>query len=61
MWPILVSKEATGPQHSHPLNGFWLRKGMLKLLENTFLYKFLKSFGFFNPTKDEIWYDFLEC
>ena len=51
---ILVSKGASGPKNLHPKIGFWITK----CLKINSLYKFLKSFVFFNQTLDEIWSDF---
>ena len=58
--PILVSKETSEPQQSHLLVWFWLKKSfkiknLKKLLGIFFLYKFGKSFVFFDKDKKMCW------
>ena len=54
--PILVSKEASGPQQSHLLIRFWLKNCFkIQKLKNVrrkiFLYRFLESFVFSGPKR----------
>ena len=54
IWPILVSKEASGPQQSHLWIRFWLKNCFkIQKLKSGFgiffLYKFWESFVFFGP------------
>ena len=63
IWPILVSKRPSGPQHSHPMIGFWLKyffdmRKMKNVSEKISLYKFFKSFVFFDQTRGQICRDF---
>ena len=56
IWPILVSKEASGSQQSHPLIRFGPNKSFkIKKFTNVFgiffLYKFWKSFVYFDKAK----------
>ena len=55
IWSILVSKEASGPEQSHPLIRFWLNNcfkiKMLKIGSEFFsLYKLWESFVFSGPS-----------
>ena len=56
IWPILVSKEASGPQESHLWVRFWIKNCFkIKKLKNVigifFLYKFWESFVFLGPKR----------
>ena len=59
IWPILVSKEAFGPQQSHLWIRFWITNCIkVQKLKSRFgiffLYKFWKSFVFYAKTLGQI-------
>jgi hypothetical protein len=60
---ILVFKEASGPQYSQPMISFWITifgkiKKWKNMLKKISLYKFFKSFVFFNQILGTILSDF---